>query len=542
MPKRHERKEKTVITMDAGSLGKRSEGRVSEGALQRVCEFAREYLGFFYHRRRMGDVARRLVQAAGERGLEDADRFVETIFRDLSHEDRVLLVASILTVGETYFFRDLRLLEAFSQRLLPEMIRRKEAAGERRLCFWSAGCSSGEEAYTLAMIVSEAVQGRKDWNVLVLASDVNPRALDAARAAVYRSWSFRKAVPARYAKYVAPAGDGLWEVVPSVRTLVKFFRQNLADPALAPPEAENRKVDGIFCRNVLMYFDPEKRSQVLDRLHGGLAEGAWLMVSAQELHFADPGRWERVRFPGAIFLRKIPRIPKFRTPTDSSAPDRSEGRADVQRPGGMSIRVSGGTGARRDRPGMAAASDLVCRSGKSPGLEEHGEPGAESPEAGVLSALEEGRLAEAVVLVNGILSRKDAGAGSAALRDAITALVQELANAGRRKEALDLVNRIAARHKLEPGYPYLKAVLCRDMGDTEGAVAAYRQVLYLDPQAVPALLGLGTLHQAAGKKPLAARYFERALEALDGWEDGEAPERADGLSPAEIRRIAERFL
>ena len=156
---------------------------------------------------------------------------------------------ALLTNGETYFFRDHGQFDLLRLRLLPELIERRRDAKTLRL--WSAGCSSGEEAYSLAMLLDMLLPKRDGWNILILGSDIDEAALAKARRGHYGQWSFRMAPPALKQRYFQRKGDE-WMLDERIRSMVTFRTSNLIGETF--PSAELRDMDLILCRNVFIYF------------------------------------------------------------------------------------------------------------------------------------------------------------------------------------------------------------------------------------------------------------------------------------------------
>ncbi len=181
-----------------------------------------------------------------------------------------------LATHETYFFREPLQLEAFAGELLPLLHVRN--GRQKRLRLWSAGCSSGEEAYTLAMLVQDA-RLFDGWDVEVLGTDLSRRVLAAARRAEYGPSALRAAPPEALSRHFDPAGPGRFRVKDGVRAAVAFGHLNLLDPnqgQLVP------RMDAIFCRNVMIYFDLAARKRALKLFHDTLVDGGYLLLGHSE--------------------------------------------------------------------------------------------------------------------------------------------------------------------------------------------------------------------------------------------------------------------
>ena len=162
--------------------------------------------------------------------------------------DRVI---SGLTVGETYFMRDSAQFAALRQDILPELIRRRQK--ERRLRIWSAGCASGEEPYSLAMVLSELIPDWERWSVLILGTDINKQSLARARQGLYKKWSFRQCDPGVSGRYFTPQ-EQRFQIKPDIARRVSFAYLNLAEDTYPSLITNTCAMDLILCRNVAIYL------------------------------------------------------------------------------------------------------------------------------------------------------------------------------------------------------------------------------------------------------------------------------------------------
>jgi chemotaxis protein methyltransferase CheR len=187
-----------------------------------------------------------------------------------------------VTINETSFFRNPPQIELLRRQVLPGLLTRKGQASERRLRIWSAGCSTGEEPYTLAIAALELLEGACGWELQIFASDLSQRAMEQAERARYPAAKVRETVPAEIlSKYFDPVGED-YQVKDRVRRQVSFDIRNLKH------ESGLTDIDVIFCRNVMIYFDDEERRRVVDRFHRSLNPGGFLFLGhAESLHGLD---------------------------------------------------------------------------------------------------------------------------------------------------------------------------------------------------------------------------------------------------------------
>jgi chemotaxis protein methyltransferase CheR len=186
-------------------------------------------------------------------------------------------IMDILTTNETYFFREEFQLKAFVGEILPELKSSKEKKDERSIRIWSAGCSTGEEPFTIAMLILEAGCFR-DWKIEIIGTDISHRVLQQARKGEYGKSSFRTTGEDRIRRFFREK-DGCYRINDDVRGLVTISHLNLLD--------ENRmlllgKMDVIFCRNVIIYFDQIAKKRVVESFYRTLREGGYLLLGHAE--------------------------------------------------------------------------------------------------------------------------------------------------------------------------------------------------------------------------------------------------------------------
>jgi chemotaxis protein methyltransferase CheR len=194
------------------------------------------------------------------------------------NKDQELMdLMDVLTTNETYFFRESFQLRAFTDEVIPELIKIKSSRGHRSLRIWSAGCSTGEEPYTIAMLLSR-IPELSGWNIEIIGTDISQRVLQHARRAVYGKASFRATEDHYLQSFFTPLDEG-YKVNDSIRNLVTISHLNLFDT--------NRmtmlgKMDLIFCRNVIIYFDLAAKKRVVESFHNALYDGGFLLLGHSE--------------------------------------------------------------------------------------------------------------------------------------------------------------------------------------------------------------------------------------------------------------------
>jgi chemotaxis protein methyltransferase CheR len=273
--------------------------------LRVVMEFIRARTGLVFPPSRQLDAEACVRKAMEVATIGDSRRFLQRLDADESIFD--MLITS-LTVSETYFFREPRQFDFIRLHILPELQRERPLDAELR--FWSAGCASGEEAYSLAILLE---QERLAQRASILATDISGTVLTLARKASYNSWSFRGNCADAMAQYCF-RGNDRFVLQDRLRQRVEFRSLNLAAENYPSLATGTLNIDLILCRNVLIYFDQDTVARVARRLFAALAEGGWLITGP-----SDPPLWDHAPFEtkvteaGVLYRRsrQVVSLPSF---------------------------------------------------------------------------------------------------------------------------------------------------------------------------------------------------------------------------------------
>ena len=253
---------------------------LDEAVFLRLRDLIDRASGIYFDYKSRATLERRLRPRVEALHLDGFEQYYLYLNFDRERQDELQRALDAVAVHETYFFREERALRAFSEEILPEIADRRAKA--RTLRVWSAGCSTGEEAYTLAMLISES--GLFDgWKIELSASDLSQRVIVEARAGRYAEKSFRTMDDARRARYFTPQPDGTLLVSEHLRALVNFGCFNLVDSRRFDIYSD---LDVIFCRNVMIYFGLQARRQTVAGFHHQLSGGGYLVLGAAESLFS----------------------------------------------------------------------------------------------------------------------------------------------------------------------------------------------------------------------------------------------------------------
>ncbi len=248
---------------------------LTEEEFRLIRDLIYHHCGLFFDEDSKYLLDRRLLQRVTLHNLSGFREYYQFLKYDRKKEQEISDIMDLLTTNETYFFREAFQLRAFTDEIVPELVKLKQR--DRTLRIWSAGCSTGEEPYTIAMLLLE--MGCFDgWRIDIVGSDISHRVVQHARKGVYGKASFR-ATEERYIKRFFTEAEGGYRINDEVRELVTISQMNLFD--------QNRlallgKMDVIFCRNVIIYFDETSKKKVIEAFYNTLRGGGYLLLGHSE--------------------------------------------------------------------------------------------------------------------------------------------------------------------------------------------------------------------------------------------------------------------
>ncbi len=470
-------------------------------------------MGLYFPEERWADLERGLGLAAPDFGFEDTAEYGRWLLSSPLTNRQIEALAGRLTVGETYFFRDRNSFDLLEGNILPELIRKRRKAG-RYLRIWSAGCATGEEPYSIAILLRRLMPDIGDWNITILATDINTSFLRKAEGGIYSEWSFRDVPSWVKEGFFRKNGSG-FELFPELRKSVSFFYHNLAEDVYPSLANNTNGMDIMLCRNVLMYFTEAGQRKVIGRLYRCLTDGGWLMVSPAEISLFKSLPQSDAQLPGSTLYRKD-----------------VGGKAAFGCDTAVRPIADNPTSGFPSTPPFAAGTDLVVPQPlpvsesreSTPVSREEADPYREA-----LALYEQGCYADAQEKISALL------AGDISSGPALALLSRIHADQGRLTDALEICERAIATDKLTPAYHYLRAVILLEMGQEDESKTCLNRALYLDQDFVLAHFALGNLARRKGMRRETDRHFNNALSILQSY-------RPDNIVPESGGISAERMI
>ena len=434
---------------------------MTDSDFARLTRFLHDAAGLVFDDTRRDSLGYALGERLPRTSYTEITPYLDHVMSNDGAEERQQLLDEV-TIPETYFFRNPPQIRALGRQVLPELVRTN--ADTKRLVIWSAGCSTGEEPYTVAMLLIELIPDYKDWDIRIIATDVSQRALAAARRGRYGQRSVQLADAERVGRFF-DLDHGDYVVTPEVRALVSFRHHNLVTD---PSPFLNRELDLVLCRNVTIYFNRETTRGLMERFHRSLDDGGYLFLGHAETLWQITDAFKLVTLGDAFVYRRVD-------------PPKVERRIGLG-----SLKAFGWRNGAVEVPEQAAAVD-------PPSV----------PLPSLLSRLQ-------IPVRAADLGPTQAPAD---YQPSLQLVHAELA-AGRYVLAAEMAESLAARDPLLAEAHYLRGMaLCNQSRDRD-ALPSLRKAVFLDPDAGFAHFLLAGALARLGEDAAAARAYRAAAETL----------------------------
>lgn len=488
-----------ILARDGGKGG----APLKAGPLQ-DCDYRLfyEYLvacsGLHFERRNMKILERGIANRMGALRIGSHREYFAYLrrYQDSRHELQRLLPH--LTVGETYFFRYRAHFEALKTLVATKLTTQPE--GSLRL--WSAGCSTGEEPYSMAMTIMDTVSDWRKRDIRILATDINNRALKKAREGIYRPWAMRVTEKRQLDRYFDRIGDR-FRVKEEVKSLVDFSPLNLQTAEFPSQDGNSQKFDAIFCRNVMIYFTLDTTRRIVEKFAECLVPGGYLFLGHAEALSQISSQFERHIQEGGFYYRKRSGAHLL--------PLRREQRLAKEK-------KSAKGGAKPAPEKFSPPTEAISEKKSEPELEEC--------YLRAKTLFDEENFSEAALLLAEIIRRKP---------DHVEALVIQgfiLANNGLFDEALEMCRKALTIDDLLPEAYFLKGLIFDMIDEPAEAAGEYRKAILLDMDFVMPHYHLGRLFVRLGREKEGMRELKNSLKILEREEEERVIPYSGGLSRA----------
>ncbi len=465
---------------------------------------------------RHDDLLSHLSELMKETESHSAMELYQLLSNDWKGGRHLTHLINTLTIGETHFFRNVPQFEALERHILPDLIERNRVTKELRI--WSAGCATGEEPYSIAILLHKLIPDLATWKIHLLATDINEDALEKARVGLYGNWSFRQ-IPEHVMERNFVPCDKKFKILPHVTGMVTFAPLNLVAPNYPMPFNQAASMDLILCRNVFIYFDEATIGSIVKKFHSVLAGTGWLVVGHSEPSQALFGDFAPCDFPGTVVYRKtpLPGAPVVRQAvSDTSTP------ASVSNPANVDIWA-------QSTPVSSTA--VPYRSPYSKPLPENGAHDPLPTCAEIETWIAERRLDAAQSALTRMLHENPNDARANFLKARIHAKRMEW------DLARSSIERALAANSLDAESHFLHGQILNEQGETDAAYEACRRCAFLNPEFVLAHCLMVLLLKKIGHLPQAQKAMERVSHCLEHKTQEELILGGDGMTAGSVRGL-----
>jgi chemotaxis protein methyltransferase CheR len=415
----------------------------------------------------------------------DYDEYYHLLLDPVNGAAELERLINSLTVNESHFFRDAAQMEALRVRVLPDIIERRRFI--RTIRIWSAGCSTGEEPYTIAILLRDLLPDIEDWSITILATDINTQALNKARVGLYTDSAFReeRAKQARTRFFIKR--ESRYEIVPEVQRMVTFKQLNLAEDDFPSYDTNTMLMDMIICRNVTIYFPNELTRKLAGKFHNALAENGWLVVGHSEHSLGTYNQFQIHNMPDAILYQRV-------LNPDNRSMDWKQ----------MEELLSLSKTTYKQK--MDMPQPVASRTVQTPAV-----PPLE-PQPDLLQnareLMENGESAKALHQLRA-LEKSDPG------NPEVCSLIGKIyADMGEWKNAEEWCTKTISHQKLNRSAHYILALVYQHQGRLEEAVTYMKKVIYIDSSYILGHVALADLYYLQKQMPQALKALDNARRFL----------------------------
>jgi chemotaxis protein methyltransferase CheR len=455
-------------------------------------------------------------------------------------------LVNLLTVGETHFFRNEAQFDALAKEVLPLLIARKRKVAAAvgvppaipQLRIWSAGCATGEEAYSLAILLQELIADIQEWQILILATDINYDSLARAREAHYSNWSFREPRALAIRPHYFKQQGNRFKLREDIRSMVTFARHNLIEDPFPALQNNTGAMDLIICRNVTIYFAEDTTRRVVQNFYESLVPGGWFVVGHSEPSLTIYRAFQSHTFSGALLYQKRAhggdnaetwQWPEWQWPE-------LNGTKPLSPSVGTTIDLAPKPIAAAQQPPPAAAAAVESAAavvvGRAP-------PG--HPDEGALVQLiaGPGNLTEEMAL---LIEENLSQLPDALCPPAFCQLARFYANRGHWQTAQKWCQEAIARDNLCSEAYFLQAMVYEHQEQLETAANELRKVIYISADEPRAHLYLAMLHRRLGRSEPARRALTNVIRILSRWPPEKIVPDSNGRRANELLDTCRRLL
>ena len=429
----------------------------------------------------------------------DLDEFYRLLLDPVDGAAELERFVNSLTVNESHFLRDAAQMDALRNHVLPDIIKRRSFIRTMRI--WSAGCSTGEEPYSIAMMLYDLLPNVSEWSITILGTDINTQALNRARVGLYTDMSFREERAKKWKNRFFIPRENRFEIVPEIRRMITFNTLNLSGDTFPSYETNTMLMDLILCRNVTIYFKEELTRRLVGKFYNALVDEGWLVVGHSEHSLGAYRQFQIHNFPDAILYQRV------------QSPNNQE--VDwLELEKALKVNV-------RPATPVAASSAKVRTLPVTAALSEEDRKEALQR---VAEWMENGEVDRALTKLLDMEKndREDP--------ELCVLLGKVYADKGEWKNAEEWCRKTIKRHKLSRDAHYILALVYQHQGVIDEALGEMKKAVYIDASFILGHVGLAELYHIQKQIPPALKSLDNARKFLSQGMPEDVVESSNGIT------------
>jgi chemotaxis protein methyltransferase CheR len=490
---------------------------MNQNQLSKLRAFLLEHMGLLYTEKQDVELCSKIDYASKGFDFENTEKFVEWLLMQNLDASQTKKLATYLTIGETYFFRERKALDYLENNYLPMLIAKRRHTN-KTLNIWSAGCSSGEEPFTIAIILHRLLPDIKNWDIRILGTDINLKFLEKAQNGVYSKWSFRGMSETVMDKYFEKINENKYRLKPFISDMVNFSYLNLASPPYFPASNKLDLFDVILCRNVLIYFSQEGIKTATKSFYNKLKNEGVLLLSAVETSNLVCEDFNRIPHQGIMVYEK--------NSEKNSKPDRKIPKTNYIH-----------SFKQFQKPDFKDILKKKLNSKTEKKVENESVEDNDFKYEKLLKNYQTGNIEEAEQKLIKIIDNAKNVAPKYYLL-----LARIRANKGSLDIAEKLCNKAIQIDKVNTAAYYLLANVYNEQGKIQDAISSINRTLFLDPNFAMAHFLLGNIAKNDLNYKASTKHYKNALKSLSKLENDKIVPGSDGLTAGGLSKMIDSVL
>ena len=467
------------------------------------------------------ELIRKISLASEEFNFSNTPDFINWLLDNNLNNQHIEKLACHLTIGETFFLREKKGLNFLEYKYLPDLIRQRKGINQN-LRIWSAGCATGEEPYSVAILLKRIIHDIKNWDITILATDINSEFIKKAKKGIYTKWSFRNSPDWFMDNYFKKKGKNEFQIIPEIKKMVSFSYLNLAKDTYPSLINNTNAMDIILCRNVLIYFSPDGIRNVTESLRKSLLDNGILIVSPVEVSNLISPKFGRLSFNGLTIYKNG----LIEDKTKKAINRRIQKTVQVSEQ--FTLKQDNGKNKiKSEHAKKVIQKNIIYHKN----LEKNKIPENNNYEK-ALSLFKSGSYKKTEELLENFVAGNKGN-----LNSTYILLARTKANLGKLDEAREICEKVLSSDKLNHRMYYLLATILLEQGNDEKAISCLNRTIYLDQNFVLAHFLLGNISNKIKNNNSGRKHFTNAINILSNLKSDVIIPESEGITVGRFREI-----